>query len=271
MATSFRLMVSLFFLAMPFNCLAEELEVGNHSFEQPVADFTSGVPEGWTAVKQKSPFGAWTENTPNTGMIGGAGFQHGALSSNDNGVIFQDLGIPFVANTTYQVEVATAHRSNHRNAKLEFGLFSSLNIGDDLGLAGFSDLHAVWTGSGNQDADNFLNQFRDSVELDSIGGGSLAEPYSFSTFESPPAGNIVVFLRITDDFGEDRRIQFDNVRVNALTLGDINCDGEVNLLDVSPFVAILSSGEYLIQADINRDGVVNLLDVGQFIDILSGN
>ena len=55
-----------------------------------------------------------------------------------------------------------------------------------------------------------------------------------------------------------------------ILLGDVNGDGEVNLLDVGPFVDAISSGTYIAEADINQDGSVNLLDVGPFIDILSG-
>ena len=50
--------------------------------------------------------------------------------------------------------------------------------------------------------------------------------------------------------------------------GDVNGDGSINLLDVTPFVELLSSGAYQPEADINKDGLVNLLDVGPFIDLL---
>ena len=53
-------------------------------------------------------------------------------------------------------------------------------------------------------------------------------------------------------------------------LGDVNCDGVVNLLDVAPFVEIVSGGDFNLKADINEDGQVNLLDVAPFIAILGG-
>ena len=56
----------------------------------------------------------------------------------------------------------------------------------------------------------------------------------------------------------------------AAVLGDTNFDGEVNLLDVTSFVELLTSGEYLPQADVNQDGIVDLLDVGPFIELLTG-
>ena len=54
-------------------------------------------------------------------------------------------------------------------------------------------------------------------------------------------------------------------------LGDVNLDGRVDLLDVQPFVDLLSSSSFQDEADINRDGNLNLLDVGPFVDLLSGN
>ena len=53
-------------------------------------------------------------------------------------------------------------------------------------------------------------------------------------------------------------------------LGDVNLDGAVTLLDVSPFVSVLTSGKYQAEADINEDAAVNLLDVKPFVDLLSG-
>ena len=57
---------------------------------------------------------------------------------------------------------------------------------------------------------------------------------------------------------------------SAVLLGDVNLDGQVNLLDVSPFIDRISSGDYQAEADCNEDGVVNLLDVDPFIALLAG-
>ena len=54
------------------------------------------------------------------------------------------------------------------------------------------------------------------------------------------------------------------------TQGDVNLDGNVDLLDVSLFVVFLNAGIYRCEADINADGSVNLLDVSPFVDLLSG-
>ena len=52
-------------------------------------------------------------------------------------------------------------------------------------------------------------------------------------------------------------------------LGDCNQDGIVNFLDIAPFIAILSAGDFLDQADINQDGIVDFLDINPFIALLS--
>ncbi len=53
-------------------------------------------------------------------------------------------------------------------------------------------------------------------------------------------------------------------------LGDVNRDGIVSLLDVDPFVALLSSGKFQCEGDFNLDGLVNLLDVDGFTNELIG-
>ena len=56
---------------------------------------------------------------------------------------------------------------------------------------------------------------------------------------------------------------------SAFLLGDANQDGEVNFLDISPFVSLLSAGGFLDDADVNRDGEVNFLDISPFVSLLS--
>ena len=53
--------------------------------------------------------------------------------------------------------------------------------------------------------------------------------------------------------------------------GDVNHDGTVDLLDISPFVNQLTNGNFSLEADVNGDGTVNLLDVAPFVRILAGD
>ena len=58
--------------------------------------------------------------------------------------------------------------------------------------------------------------------------------------------------------------------VGNLLLGDINCDGIVNLLDVDPFIDLLANGLFSAKADFDGDGQVTLLDVAGFVNALAG-
>ena len=53
-------------------------------------------------------------------------------------------------------------------------------------------------------------------------------------------------------------------------LGDVNRDGVVDFLDISPFIAVLSAGEFQAEADIDQNELVDFLDISPFIGILSG-
>jgi hypothetical protein len=83
------------------------------------------------------------------------------------------------------------------------------------------------------------------------------------------AGNFIGdlgFVNLTTFAGD----QFFCYNYMPFLLGDVNCDGVVNLLDVAPFVALLTTGGYSAKADINGDGLLNLLDVAGFVSLLSG-
>lgn len=74
----------------------------------------------------------------------------------------------------------------------------------------------------------------------------------------------------------DNGIDISNVTITkssadtSVVLGDANCDGIVNFLDIAPFIGFLSSGEFKAQADVNGSGTVDFLDIAPFIAILSG-
>ena len=55
----------------------------------------------------------------------------------------------------------------------------------------------------------------------------------------------------------------------SVQLGDCNCDGDVDFLDIGPFIAILSAGDYLAKADMDLSGAVDFLDIGPFVAVLS--
>ena len=82
-----------------------------------------------------------------------------------------------------------------------------------------------------------------------------------------------LLLRVADadEAGAQLALTFIGYQLgSAVLLGDVNLDGEVNLLDVDPFVKVLTSGGFQLEADVNQDGQVNLLDVDPFVAILTG-
>ncbi len=67
--------------------------------------------------------------------------------------------------------------------------------------------------------------------------------------------------------------------VGGVSLGDVNCDGHVNVFDIDPFVLALTSSEEYAQAfpacdinsaDVNCDGHVNVFDIDPFVQCLTG-
>ena len=64
-------------------------------------------------------------------------------------------------------------------------------------------------------------------------------------------------------------LDFDVTVTASILLGDVNLDGRVNFLDISPFISRLSIGTFQVEADIDENGSVNFLDISPFIFLLS--
>ena len=83
---------------------------------------------------------------------------------------------------------------------------------------------------------------------------------------------LIEIINTTSQFGGND-FALDELSFNLIAdvlLGDVNLDGAVDLLDVAPFIDLISSGEFQFEADLNGAGFVNLLDVAPFVDLLSG-
>ena len=78
------------------------------------------------------------------------------------------------------------------------------------------------------------------------------------------AGMLVFILNFTDG------TQGIFTAVNSpVLLGDVNRDGVVDFLDISPFIAVLALNGFQAEADTNEDGEVNFLDIAPFIFFLA--
>ena len=106
-------------------------------------------------------------------------------------------------------------------------------------------------------------------------GGWIKQQFIIDDFVTPTANMRFRFTAEDVGVGDIVEAGIDGVEIDRVSCdsdvlhGDVNLDGVVNLLDVAPFVSVLSSGSFQAEADINKDGVVDLLDVAPFVDLLS--
>ena len=107
--------------------------------------------------------------------------------------------------------------------------------------------------------------FRIAKVVDNLTGIFLQMPEGSVVAEK---GGLNLVISYTAQDGNDIEL---TVVDNSVPLGDVNLDGNVNLLDIAPFVSLIANSGFQGEADINLDGVVDLLDVSPFIVLLVGN
>ena len=99
-----------------------------------------------------------------------------------------------------------------------------------------------------------------SVEHYKVNNGGHDWPGSFGNMDIDATEEIWNFVS-----------RFQKVGGGCSTLiGDVNQDGAIDLLDVAPFIALLTDGGFQVEADINEDNSVDLLDVAPFVELLTG-
>jgi len=100
------------------------------------------------------------------------------------------------------------------------------------------------------------------------------------TNELFPDNSYVEVIRI-DDFMDGGFSEYDQnisdhrpvaikISTDSIISGDVNNDGQINVVDIVSIVTIIldSDGEYNVLADFNEDGVVNIVDIVLIIDII---
>ena len=60
----------------------------------------------------------------------------------------------------------------------------------------------------------------------------------------------------------------ENIYLGDVLMGDINGDGDLNVLDVVSMVNIILSGDCPASADMNADNNCNVLDVVQLVHLI---
>ena len=177
---------------------------------------------------------------------------------------------------------------------------STINIFGGVFSTGFGDLDDIEGGEiaveDNEDADG--NPIPNAATVNIHGGtfvGSLFDPdfcaesdgvmtifgSDFAIDGVPvPFGPITVATGILTGILEDESELNNDFEIDGnaqiilaeggVLLGDVNCDGEVDLLDVAPFVDLVTEAGFSVKADINQDRTVDLLDVAPFVELLTG-
>ena len=126
--------------------------------------------------------------------------------------------------------------------------------GQDPGIEDSESLEFLWDLNGN----GIFGEFGEIGPNPKFDAGGLFGPSTVS-----------VGLQVLDnDGGIGSSVCTILITEVDVLLGDINLDGDVDLLDVRPFVELIQSGEFQPEGDINGDGSVNLLDIQGFLFIL---
>ena len=147
--------------------------------------------------------------------------------------------------------------------------------------------YSVWMVSTNTNPGTF------EIYLQSDADASFATQTQVATVPNDPfdyvvngaTGIVNVYFRNANNTGgvAGNDLYFDDIYINpaasdltdpttqVVLLGDVNLDGLVDFLDISPFIAILSAGSFQFEADCDENGVVSFTDISPFIAILSGS
>mgnify|MGYP000995239831 CR=1 FL=1 len=103
-----------------------------------------------------------------------------------------------------------------------------------------------------------------SVDIEPYGSAEL----SFTVNSDAEITSTQIMLAVWPDYHEYalKELMF-SVSLDS-TLGDVNSDGVVNILDVVLLVNIILNGDDNPNADINDDGIINILDIVQLVNII---
>ena len=206
---------------------------------------------------------------------------------NSNGVDRGDLGILVDLGRIHRIDAIQLYGYNISDGG---GIFADRTPGTFTICTATSD-SAITKAGGIMlvDDDSMFTQHGTNFGMSDPGASATTgETYLFGGAAQPPevldtdpdviTEDIVfaryIFIRNLEPIETDPEdlniVGMGEIQFYGFSLGDVNLDGLVNLLDVAPFVDAISSGEYDIFADTNFDGSVNLLDVQPFVDLLAG-
>ena len=112
-----------------------------------------------------------------------------------------------------------------------------------------------------------VNQLRDPLIFEDDQGTEDQSDDKLYLFYTGEGEEAIGFAELTFDPNSPNTTGPQGDLIDVL-LGDASQNGVVDLGDIGPFVTILFSGGFLLEADIDGSGVVDLGDIGPFVDIL---
>ena len=225
--------------------------------------------------------GHWaSDNSGNTVVAANTWVHATYVFDADGGTTIQEMEDEFGVVT--EVEVVTGQISIYRDGVLETvnNTLAPNVSGTDIILGARNGGGEFWSGQ-IDDVAIFTNTISDTdVEAlfndasQAVALGAVAY-YDFEDDQTGTTAANAVDVALsglvnTDGMPAPQVIEGIAPIVSPFLLGDVNQDGAVNFLDISPFILLLSSpGTFQVEADTNEDGDVNFLDISPFILILS--
>ena len=118
-----------------------------------------------------------------------------------------------------------------------------------------------------------LGQFLTANAGETLFGGSVIQngnrDGAYEIAATPNLGLDGVIYGVQGGFEVEAGFAHRFTAIESVLLGDVNLDGTVNFLDISPFIAILATGGFQDEADLDQNDSVNFLDISPFIAALS--
>ena len=246
------------------------------------AGFTQNGVTFSTAVSPGNNQGAFENDTNAVSGFTDTGVQAlisgGFFNFGDSAVTFSGLTV----GDTYEIQIfvndSRASRGGANTAIFSDGVNDTVTSLAN-GTAGLAELNNIVDNTVNPDSavgdnsgDSVTGTFTVTAPDEGLTTGSQSFQIAGTTNINPDAGNAVAFSPSPSSI---QALQLRNI-TNATgctngELGDVNTDGIVNFLDISPFIMVLASPAFQCEADINEDGVVDFLDISPFIVILSSS
>ena len=155
--------------------------------------------------------------------------------------------------------------------------FSSMS---GISINSRGDYLSLW----NTDSGNSLLIFNDTIILtegvtmnvdyngDGVFEDLVVDNFTTGGFNLADDGTLVVTVTFDDLDGTRVGNALTTVNIKDLLgtrLGDVNLDTFVTFSDIAPFITLLTSGEFQLEADIDCNGMVDFGDIAPFIAILA--